>query len=320
MKWYDTLKATGPFGWVSWLISAFNKNDSTFQKIGSGLESVFNKYTGSALTGAEQEANRFSAEEAQKQRDWETEMSNTAMQRQVADMQKAGLNPALMYGGTSSSGASTPSGASASSVSPSSSGITDIIGSIMDLALTKAQIQNINADTRTKDITNSNLDAQQKATIASTLASAESTKADTLYRNLLIQYGLPEAEVNKILNDIKVGDSVVSRNEAESDLAKANAAFQEVQKKINLTKLPYELANMDASARESKARAIVEEFRGAYMRVNNTDVPSGAIASLVGMLSNTVHSVASESESGWNELNSRTFFPFIDMLLNFFNK
>lgn len=330
MKWYDTLKATGPFGWVSWLISAFNKGDKTFSKIGEGVSSLFNKYTGSALTGAEVEANRFTAEEAQKTRDWETEMSNTAFQRQVADMQKAGLNPALMYGGAGSAGASTPSGPSASSVSPQSQGLGDIIGAVMDIALLKANIENINADTRQKsavaagqEITNVNLDAQMKAAIQSTLASADSVRAETLYKNLLMQYGMPEAEVNKVLNEIKVGDSTVTRNEAESELALANAAYAEVKQKIDLDKLPYEIASMSASAREARAKAIVDEFRAAYMRQNNTDVPSGAIASLVGLISNTFHGLDKDvksGESGWNDLNYRTLFPFIDMLLNAFGR
>lgn len=53
----------------------------------------------------------FNAAEAQKTRDWETEMSNTAYQRKNKDLIAAGLNPALAYG---SPGAATPSGPAAS--------------------------------------------------------------------------------------------------------------------------------------------------------------------------------------------------------------
>ena len=78
------------------------------------------------------EAMAFSAEEAAKQREWQTEMSNTAYQRATADMRKAGLNPLIAY---SQGGAAVSSGATASGVAASGS------SSKLDTSLLTGMIQ-----------------------------------------------------------------------------------------------------------------------------------------------------------------------------------
>lgn len=62
------------------------------------------------LTGTGESSARV---QNQLNRDWQEKMSNTAIQRRVADMKAAGINPLLSVSGAAS-GASTPSGGSGS--------------------------------------------------------------------------------------------------------------------------------------------------------------------------------------------------------------
>lgn len=82
--------------------------------------------------------------EAQKNRDWETMMSNTAYQRAVADMKAAGINPASLGGDGHLAPASSPSGYAAST-SPASAGAVSggagflgMIGGIAKAAISMA--------------------------------------------------------------------------------------------------------------------------------------------------------------------------------------
>lgn len=78
-----------------------------------------------AFNAQQAEINRqFNATEAQKQRDYETEMSNTAIQRKKQDLIDAGLNPMLAV---DNGGASTPSVSAASGSSASSSGFAGAV-------------------------------------------------------------------------------------------------------------------------------------------------------------------------------------------------
>ena len=110
--------------------------------IGAGIGATGNMITNGINIWENHKNRKFNAAEAQKQRDWETEMSNTAYQRAVKDMKEAGLNPAMMYGSGGAGMASTPSGASASSQPARINSLVADIGNLMN-SITNAKALDI---------------------------------------------------------------------------------------------------------------------------------------------------------------------------------
>lgn len=81
----------------------------------------------------------FNAGEAQKNRDWQERLANTAHQREVADLIAAGLNPVLSV--TGGAGAATPSGATASADTSGVSALTSVLNSVLSTNATLAAAQ-----------------------------------------------------------------------------------------------------------------------------------------------------------------------------------
>lgn len=115
-------------------------------------------------------AMQFSRDEAEKNRNWQEMMSNTAHQREVKDLMAAGLNPILSAMG--GAGATTPSGASASGVTSSGAMaqldtsalgmIGNVIGALVSGNFSKA-IAEINRDSQ---ITTAQINAKSASNVA----------------------------------------------------------------------------------------------------------------------------------------------------------
>lgn len=199
---------------------------------GAGI--IYNKKQSEKLTGAQNEQNEFNAEEAQKNRDFEMEMSNTAYQRQTADMQAAGLNPALMYGGTGASGASTPSGSAASG---NGNGGTQfdpmqLLSVAMQMGMSKQQLE------EQKRVNNSEI-ALNKAKEEAERARARKDSASAVY-----QEWLNSPEMRDIDKRTRVGslENIIAKTDnilANTEVQKATVEEINSKTKLNITEEQY---------------------------------------------------------------------------------
>lgn len=244
-------------------------NDETY------LGDLLRKYTGSALTTAEQQANAWTA--SREDLAWSRQMdaANTAYQRQVADMQAAGINPMMA---ANSSGAAVPSAGGSQSVSPSGASLN--LGSIIS-ALTGASVaqkqkevldseiarneadvnlKNSQADKNAAETKGTNIDNEIKALTKDAQIESASLKNQLDRSNVrLIENKSDEvsASVRKMAAETSESIERVAYLEASSILQRATA-YQIVEL------LPYEKAYKQAATDNQKTAALLAAAHTAY--------------------------------------------------------
>lgn len=169
----------GFFDGIGGIVSAINPT----MVLGTGAQ------MGASLLNydSQQKTNKANADQAQAQMDFQRDMSNTAHQREVDDLTKAGLNPTLSAGGN---GSSTPTGAAATMQAPQIS-MPDIFSYGVSMKQLEQAQQKIDIE-----------DRNSKAAIAKGLTESELTKV----KKLLLEKGYDKADIQskpwKLLNEL----------------------------------------------------------------------------------------------------------------------
>lgn len=163
--------------------------DSAIGPIVSAAGSFFGQGSANAANrDIANNANAASAAQAQANRDFQERMSNTTWQRGVADMRKAGINPAIAF---SQGGASSPAGSvgSVTTGAPMQDRLGKATSSALSAASLKSSIDNVMADTALKKVNTENAAAQHPAIVANSnldsTISNFSNDALAILKNLL---------------------------------------------------------------------------------------------------------------------------------------
>lgn len=275
-SWKDTEPGRSTEGkglftrFLGWVNSLFNESHNWFdyESMGKQEDALVSKTTGSDLTPAEKAANQFTADEAQKQRDFEEYLSNTSYQRQVKDMQAAGVNPAMAM---SANGASTPSGSAATSVAPQS-GIN--FSDLMQLVLLPMQRKLMQAqagmyqDQGEAALINAGANVRNAGTNERNAATNEQN-ASTNARGVDVQRFNAETERMKAQIEGTRVESIVSLNEQEKNRLAEQCAYIKLQRE----QLPdyLEIAKKNADSQARQAIASLQQAQAAVQNAATND-------------------------------------------------
>lgn len=209
------------------------------------------------------EQNKFNAREAEKQRNWEANMSNTAFQRQANDMALAGVNPVAS---ADMGGASTPSGSQASGTTPY---FADPL-TIANTALTQAQVNNVEADTELKGRQSGKTEEEIKGMRIENQYKDELKRLEILTQQ--IGNEKTKAETQKVFQEVHNMEQELRKMDEEIEILKSEGKIKEAEAKTRVrNRRAYAILEMAESATRSVGN-IAGVAKGTSMLPNASTV------------------------------------------------
>ena len=253
-------------------MSKFRFSDIAGDLISGGLSSVASMATGlvsNAINMKNQrkmqsEQNAFNAQQAQISREWNEQMDNTKYQRQVADMQAAGVNPALAMNGGVTTQATSNATAQAANVQAPRVDLT----SAVQMAMQAKQL-NIQKDIAQSQINKNNAEADKirkdtEWTDRLNQASVDSIEAKT---------NLSNADVRQIYKNMDKADAEIAKIKAETKneeerfyLIQADTALKEANAYQIAAMVPYQQMLMSGQSDAQRAQAANATVQAAYQQ------------------------------------------------------